>query len=212
MFLERPLDAAEIRVLGVLLEKQLTTPDIYPLTLNALVSGANQKTNRDPVMELSSDEVSGALERLRSLHLVFELNTVGRVPHYDHRLDGRWGLTSTTRALMALLMLRGAQTAGELRSRSSRLHEFASVEEVEAELRYLASGDEALVRELEKRPGQKETRWAHLVGETVEPTPSASTSAPTPVAESLTSRIERLEQAVESLERELADLRKALGD
>lgn len=212
MFVERPLDPIEIRVLGVLLEKQLTTPDAYPLTLNALVTGCSQKTNREPVMELGPDAVGEALDRLRALQLVFELNTVGRVPHYDHRLDGRWGLTRETRALMALLMLRGPQTVGELRSRSSRLYPFESAAAIEAELRYLAAGEEALVRELEKRPGQKERRWTHLVGDTVVEESGPGESTATPVSKSIDERMERLESAIEELRSELQSLRDALGE
>lgn len=213
MYLERPLDAVEIRVLGALLEKQLATPDVYPLTLNSLVSACNQKSNRQPVMELAPGEIGKALQRLQGLQLVWEIHG-GRVDHYDHRLDGRWGLSAPTRALMALLMLRGPQTAGELRARSERLFAFDSIEHAEGELRYLSQGDEPLVRELERRPGQKENRWTHLVGEHVEQSESlgAEPAPPTPVAESITRRLETLEESVEQLREELVTLRQALGE
>lgn len=209
MSLERPLDPLEVRVLGSLLEKQLATPDYYPLTLNALVAAASQKSNREPVMELDSGQVQGALRRLQELQLVWEIHG-GRATRYDHRLDGRWGLSPATRALVALLFLRGAQTAGELRTRSERLYRFETIEQVEEELRYLSRGDEALVRELPRRPGQKENRWAHLAGGAVAEDESPMPAPP--AAESLTSRVETLEAEVEQLRIQLQSLRDALGD
>lgn len=203
MSLERPLDPLEVRILGSLLEKQLATPDYYPLTLNALVAAASQKSNREPVMELDGGQVQGALRRLQELQLVWEIHG-GRATRYDHRLDGRWGLSPATRALVALLFLRGAQTAGELRTRSERLHRFETIEQVEEELRYLSRGDEALVRELPRRPGQKENRWAHLAGGAVA---EDETPMPAPRAtESLTSRVEKLEAEVEQLRAQLEGL------
>lgn len=209
MFLDRPLDPVEIRVLGSLLEKQLATPEYYPLTSNALVAACNQKSNREPVLELSEDEVRGALARLQELQLVWEIHG-GRVHRYDHRLDGRWGLTPATKAVLTLLLLRGPQTPGELRGRSERLFAFGSVEAVEEELRYLSRGDEPLVRELPRRPGQKESRWTHLVGEQ---TPVVADTAPPAnrTAESLTGRIERLEREIEELREQLREVRAGLG-
>ncbi|HVR44831.1 MAG TPA: DUF480 domain-containing protein [Thermoanaerobaculia bacterium] len=209
MHIERPLDAIEIRALGALLEKQLSTPEAYPLTLNSLVTACNQKSNRDPVMELSDEQVRSAMSRLQELQLVWEIHG-GRALRYDHRLDGRWGLAPPTRALLALLLLRGPQTAGELRGRSERLHRFESIERLEAELGDLARGDEALVRLLGRRPGQKEARWRHLVGGDAGSEPEAPTPA-APIAESLTGRVEKLEREVEELRRELQALRESLG-
>ncbi len=207
MQLDRPLDPVELRVLGSLLEKQQATPDLYPLTLNAITAACNQKTNRDPVMDLGEDDLRGALQRLQELNLVWEIHG-GRALRYDHRLDGRWGLTQKTKALISLLFLRGPQTAGELRSRSERLARFDSIEDVEGELRFLSKGDEPLVRELPRRPGQKENRWVHLAGdvtpdESPEPIPRASS----PMAE----RLERLESDVADLRAQLEELRRSLG-
>ena len=207
MQLDRPLDPAELRVLGSLLEKQQTTPDLYPLTLNAIAAACNQKTNRDPVMDLGADDLRGALQRLQELNLVWEIHG-GRALRYDHRLDGRWGLTPKTKALISLLFLRGPQTAGELRSRSERLVRFDSIEDVEAELRFLSQGDEPLVRELPRRPGQKENRWVHLAGD-VTPDDSPETH-PRPTS-SMAERIERLESDVADLRSQLEELRRSLG-
>jgi uncharacterized protein len=211
MPLERPLDPIEIRVLGSLLEKQLATPEYYPLTLNSLLAAANQKSNREPVMELEGEQIQSALRRLQELQLVWEIHG-GRATRYDHRLDGRWGLSPATRALVALLFLRGAQTAGELRTRSERLHRFETIEQVEEELRYLSRGDEALVRELQRRPGQKENRWTHLAGEEAHEEEASAAPPPPHAAESLTSRVERLESEVEKLREQLESLRDALGE
>ncbi|HSN68714.1 MAG TPA: YceH family protein [Thermoanaerobaculia bacterium] len=208
MQLERRLDPIEARALGSLLEKQLATPEYYPLTLNALLAACNQKSNRDPVMELSEEDVRRAMGRLQELQLVWEIHG-GRAVRFDHRLDGRWGLTPATKAIMTLLLLRGPQTPGELRGRSDRLHRFETVDQVEGELRYLSQGDEALVRELPRRPGQKESRWTDLVregaGEGEDMTPL---SAP---AESLSGRVERLEAEIEELRAEIRALRESLG-
>lgn len=209
MFLERALDDVEIRALGSLLEKQLATPEYYPLTLNALVAACNQKSNRDPVMELTEADVRGAVERLQELQLVWEIHG-GRAFRYDHRLDGRWGLTQATKALLTLLLLRGPQTPGELRGRSERLCAFATVEAVEGELRYLSQGDESLVRELPRRPGQKESRWMHLVGSAI--VPDEEDAAPPPrAADSLGARVDRLERELEDLRNQLRELRASLG-
>jgi 2-methylisocitrate lyase-like PEP mutase family enzyme/uncharacterized protein YceH (UPF0502 family) len=177
--LPRPLDPIEVRVLGALLEKQQTTPEYYPLTLNALAAACNQKTNRDPVMALSEGEVRAALERLREHVLVWQI-AGSRSEKWEQNAEKRWELDSATRALLTLLLLRGAQTPGELRSRSNRLHAFASITDVEAALRDLASGPEALVAELPRAPGQKEARWAHLVGGHAG---GGETTAPGPYAE-----------------------------
>lgn len=156
----RPLDPVELRVLGALLEKQLTTPEVYPLTLNALRGACNQKTNREPVMELSDGEIDAALHRLQDLHLVWR--TVGeRAARFDHNLEEAWALERPSRAVMTLLLLRGPQTPAELRARSERLYVFGSGEEVEAVLRSLVEREFPLVIELPRQPGQKERRWMH---------------------------------------------------
>jgi len=170
------LSLLETRVLGVLVEKQHTVPDSYPLTLNALVSGCNQKTARDPVIEASEAEVQAVIDRLKSLTLVVE-SSGGRVMRYAHNAGKGLGLPPQSVALLAVLFLRGPQTAGELRINSERLHRFGDILSVEAFLNELA--EKPFVRELPKQPGARETRWVHLLsGEPV----IAATSAHAPSA------------------------------
>jgi uncharacterized protein YceH (UPF0502 family) len=155
-----PLSLLDARVLGVLVEKQHTVPDTYPLTLNALVAGCNQKSSRDPVLEANDTEVQSALDRLRALSLVIE-SSGGRVMRYAHNMERALALESQAVALLATLMLRGPQTAGELRINSERLHRFADISAVEAFLRQLAERPTALVEELARAPGARENRWRH---------------------------------------------------
>src|SRR5438874_6159297 len=150
---DRQLDAIEIRILGSLIEKQLATPEYYPLTLNALVAACNQKSSREPVMELSENDVQRALDRLQDEKLVWKV-LGGRATRYDHNLDATWQLDRAAKAVLGLLFLRGAQTAGEIRTRSDRMHEFGAIDDVEATLQHLAP----LVQEIPRRPGQKEAR------------------------------------------------------
>jgi uncharacterized protein len=211
----RPLDAVEVRVLGALLEKEQTTPELYPLTVNALLAACNQKTNREPVMQLSEEAVWEALERLRQEVLVWR-SEGARAERWKQSVSRRWGLDPAGKALMTLLLLRGPQTAGELRSRSERLHAFASLEEVEETLRRLAATEEPLVAELPRRVGQKETRWTHLVGETTGPSVPATSereeAAPAaPPRQPLADRVARLEDLVAQLTRDLDELKTLLG-
>ncbi|HEV8579543.1 MAG TPA: YceH family protein [Thermoanaerobaculia bacterium] len=207
----RQLDAAEIRVLGSLLEKEQTNPETVPMTVNALIAACNQKTNREPVMQLTETEVVEALDRLRQEVLVWR-SEGARTERWQQSVVRRWGLDRAGKALMTLLLLRGPQTPGELRTRSERLHPFASLEEVEEALRRLAGIDEPLVRELLRRPGQKETRWTHLVGETApEPEEPLVEVAAEPSRPSLASRVERLEEIVGRLSAELEELKRQLG-
>lgn len=153
----------EARVLGVLIEKQHTVPDSYPLTLNALVAGCNQKTSRDLVLSASESELQATLERLVRLSLVVE-SSGGRVMRYEHNAQRVLGLPKEAVALIAMLMLRGPQTAAELRIHSDRLHRFADTSSVEGYLSELAErAAGALVVELPRQPGARETRWAHLL-------------------------------------------------
>src|SRR5438067_9777325 len=157
------LSLLETRVLGVLVEKRHTVPDSYPLTLNALVSGCNQKTARDPVIEASEAEVQAAIDRLKALSMVVE-SSGGRVMRYAQNAGKVLGIPPQSVALLAVLFLRGPQTAGELRINSERLHKFGDILSVEAFLNELAERKEgALVREAANQPGARETRWAHLV-------------------------------------------------
>jgi len=157
------LSLLETRVLGVLVEKQHTVPDSYPLTLNALVSGSNQKNSRDPVMEASETEVQGAIDRLKTLSLVME-SSGGRVMRYAQNVGKGLAIPPQSVALLAILFLRGPQTAGELRINSDRLHKFGDILAVEGFLNEMAERpDGALVRELPRQPGARESRWAHLL-------------------------------------------------
>ncbi|MDQ6620514.1 MAG: YceH family protein [Pseudomonadota bacterium] len=157
------LSLLQTRVLGVLIEKQHTVPDAYPMTINAITSGCNQKTSRDPVLTASDSEVQHALDELRALSLAIE-SSGGRVMRYAHNTERVLGIPSQAVALLAVLMLRGAQTAAELRINSDRLHRFADVSTAEAFLRELGERPAgALVMELPRQPGTRETRWTHLL-------------------------------------------------
>lgn len=157
------LSLLETRVLGVLVEKQHTVPDTYPLTLNALTAGCNQKTSRDPVLDATEAEVQAAVDRLQGLSLVVE-SSGGRVMRYAHNVGRVLGVPAQAVALLTVVMLRGPQTVGELRTHSERLHRFADISAVEAFLAELAQRPEgALMIELPRAPGARETRWAHLL-------------------------------------------------
>lgn len=157
------LSAVEVRVLGVLAEKQRTVPDTYPLTLNTLVAGCNQKTSREPVMEVSDAQAQQALDSLRVKSLIIE-SSGGRVPRYEHNIERVLQIPTPSAALLAVLMLRGPQTAGELRINCDRLHKFTDIPAVEGFLRELAERpDGSLVLELPRQPGSRENRWAHLL-------------------------------------------------
>jgi uncharacterized protein len=157
------LSLLETRVLGVLVEKQHTVPDTYPLTLNALVAGCNQKTSRDPILNATEAEAQAAVDHLKSLSLVVE-SSGGRVMRYAHNVGRVLGLPSQSVALLAALMLRGPQTVGELRINCERLHPFSDISSVEGFLDELAAREAgALVVELARQPGARETRWAHLL-------------------------------------------------
>ena len=211
----RQLDPAEIRVLGSLLEKEQTNPETVPMTVNALLAACNQKTNREPVMQLSETQVVEALDRLRQDVLVWRTEGA-RTERWQQSVVRRWGLDRAGKALMTLLLLRGPQTPGELRTRSERMHPFASLDEVEEALRALAGIDEPLVKELPRRPGQKEARWTHLVGDLApepepEEPPNETADPDAPPRPSLASRVERLEAIVARLAEELEELRRQLG-
>src|SRR5437763_9515273 len=157
------LSLLETRVLGTLVEKEHTVPDAYPLTLNALVSGCNQKSSRLPVMEVAEAQVQVALDSLRSANLVIE-SSGGRVARYSHNFERVFQIPSQAAALLTVLMLRGPQTPGELRINSERLHRFADISAVEAFLQELAARPAGpLVAQLTRLPGARENRWAHLL-------------------------------------------------
>jgi uncharacterized protein len=194
----------ETRVLGSLVEKQVTTPEYYPLTLNALTLACNQKNNRSPVTSYSENQVGDALESLREKNLAYVFyGSTSRVPKYKHVVPEVMHLTHAELALMCILMLRGAQTLGELRGNAARLHEFSSLEEVEATLNALITRDEPLVARLPRQPGQKEGRFAHLLsGEIDLEAFTESAAAPPP------SRRASLEQKVEDLTAEVEKLKE----
>jgi uncharacterized protein YceH (UPF0502 family) len=202
------LTEIEARVVGALVEKQLTTPEYYPLTLNALVAACNQKTNREPVVAYSDETVQKALDDLRERNLVYVFyGSTSRVPKYKHMLPNVYELEPSETALICVLMLRGAQTLGELRERTGRLYEFSGIGEVNETLDRLEKRDEPLVVRLERQAGQKEARFAHLLCGA----PSAAVYAlkTSPANSSAgNERIEKLEQEIESLRSELNNFRQ----
>ena len=187
-------DAVEIRVLGCLIEKQRTTPDVYPLSLNALRLACNQSTNRDPVVDYDEAAIRAALDRLdRKRWARLASGPGSRAAKFRHLLDEAIGLDGAELSLLAVLMLRGPQTPGELKQRTERLHRFHSPPQVEETLQQLAGRD--LVRRLGRRPGQKEDRWEQLLGDDAEPTEDHAPAAPAP-RDSLEDRVAALERAV----------------
>jgi uncharacterized protein YceH (UPF0502 family) len=193
------VDAVEIRVLGCLIEKQRTTPDQYPLSLNALRLACNQTTNRDPVVEYDERMIKAALDRMAHREWTrFASGASSRALKYRHLLDQALGLTDAELAVLAVLMLRGAQTPGELKQRTERLHRFESPDELVQTLDGLAGRE--LVARLDRRPGQKEDRYLQLLGGAQEEQPSVSEPRPTPaVAPDVEARLSALEAAVEDL-------------
>ena len=207
------LTETEVRVVGSLVEKQLTTPEYYPLTLNALTAACNQKSNRDPVMSLGETEIMAAVDRLRDENLVYLFYGSGsRTVKYKHMLPSVYELDAAGTAVMAVLMLRGPQTIGEIRERSGRMHEFGDLNEVQATLDDLSRRDEPLIVKLERQPGQKEARYAHLLSGSVDVTKLAAAAERTSSAGNASNdRIEKLETEVERLSSELAEF-KAVFD
>ena len=205
------LTPLEIRVLGVLAEKQLTTPDYYPLSLNALVAGCNQKTSREPVMNLSEDDAQGALDTLNDRKLV--TNSWGasrRVVRYSHNLPQVLNTDPGTTALIATLMLRGAQTPGELRTACERMYRFADLSSVDAYLNEMAVRPNGpLVVRLVKQPGSREHRWAHLLGGPVD---AAAAFSASPSEAEDGGRIAALRAEVAGLREEVAELRRLLEE
>ena len=214
-----PLTEIEVRVLGALLEKARTTPDNYPLSLNALTSACNQTSNREPVMALEETAVSAAVDALRRRSLVRAIvHSGGRITKYMHLMDDALGLVNRQLAILCVLMLRGPQTAGELRTRAQRLHDFDDVADVESALDGLASREpEPLVLKLPRRPGQREERWAHLLaGEAAAQAAAARASAaahgtPATAPPPSDDRVARLESEIAAMRQELTELRAELA-
>ncbi len=203
------LSDIETRVLGSLIEKQVTTPEYYPLTLNALTLACNQKNNRHPVTSYSENQVADALESLREKNLTYVFyGSTSRVPKYKHVMPEVMHLNHAETALMCVLMLRGAQTLGELRGSASRLHEFSSLEEVEETLNGLISREpEPLVARLPRQPGQKEGRFAHLLSGEIDVETLAVESERAP-RRTGSEQVERLEQKVDALSSEVEKLKE----
>jgi uncharacterized protein YceH (UPF0502 family) len=209
------LTAAQARVLGSLLEKQLTTPDTYPMTLNAVTAACNQSSNRDPVVQFSAQEVETTLLALKAKGLarVVHPGSGERATKYRQVLDEVLGLDPADRALLAVLLLRGPQTVNELRTRTDRLHPFASPAEVDAALDALARRDPPLTARVARLPGQKEGRWTALLEPgAAERAATAPSAAPTPAGVRSGGRVDELEARVAALEDRLATLVTALGD
>jgi uncharacterized protein len=210
--IESPLDVVAVRVLGSLVEKEVTTPDNYPLTLNALTAACNQASNRDPVLRLDEAAVLARLDELGRRSLVRAVHrSDSRVRRYRHLLAESLKLHPAEIAVMCVLMLRGAQTAGEIRTRTVRLFEFVDVAHVDITLQALMTLTTPLVAQLPRRPGQKEVRYGHLLSG--EPEASAEAAGQEPAEERVQpSRIEALEDAVTALRGEVAELRGLLED
>jgi len=204
MKLPRSLDPVEIRVLGALMEKEQTTPDAYPLSLNALLAACNQKSNRTPVMRLDLGDVRAAVDRLRAEVLAWPVEGA-RVQRFQHLVDRKWALEPREKALMTVLLLRGEQTAGELRARTERMYPFRDSAEVEEVLNGLATCEEPLVVHLGKQPGQKEARWTHLAaGPPERPAVAFAPEAVEIPGKGLSERLGELEERVKDLEARLA--------
>jgi uncharacterized protein len=206
--MQERLDEVEVRILGALMEKQRTTPDYYPMTLNSLTAACNQTSNRDPVVTYDEKTVVQGLDSLRLKKLAWMISAAGsRVPKYEQRLVEALQLTHPEAAVLCLLMLRGPQTPGEIRSRSGRLYAFRALEEVEATLAALANRDFPLVAALPRQPGTREIRYAHLMGGPVEWTIEAPEARPEPT----TLAVRRDEERFAALEAQVAELRQQLA-
>ena len=206
----RELSALESRVLAVLVEKESTVPDSYPMSLNSLTLGVNQKTARDPVMNAGEADVAAVLDELKSMSLV---NTVSgsRVARFEHNMKRVYGIPGQAEALLAVLMLRGPQPSAELRLNCERLHRFADVSSVEGFLDELAAREPALAVKLPKAPGAREARWAHLLsGEPALPVASA-VSAPSSSSSARDEEIAALRAEVEQLKAAVARIQSELG-
>lgn len=204
------LSIVESRILGALIEKQLTTPEYYPLTLNALVAACNQKTNREPVFFFTEETVEKALDGLRDKNLVYVFyGSTSRVPKFKHLVPKYYEIDERETAIICVLMLRGAQTLGELRERTGRIYEFSGLGEVSETLDNLTKRETPLVAKLERQPGQKEARYVQLIAEETAPPPVAASASTSPAGNE---RIEKLETEIESLKSELNDLRVMFED
>lgn len=217
------LSTEQCRIIGVMLEKETTTPEQYPLSINGITTGSNQKSNREPVMSLSESDVQNVVDELVKMNqLMVDHKASGRVSKYFHLFcDTEFGnlkFTPQQRAIMCVLLLRGPQTPGELRTRTNRLADFADVGEVEIALNQLQNlNDQVLVKKLEREPGKRESRYVHLLSDVedsylIEESPVKVDLAPSEESNQLTQRVTELEKQVALLTEELNCLKSSLGD
>ncbi len=207
----RELSALEARVLAVLVEKASTVPDSYPMSLNSLTQGVNQKTARDPVMNASESDVASALDELKAMSLVNSVSG-SRVARFEHNMKRVYGIPGQAEALLTVLMLRGPQTSAELRINCERIHRFADVSSVEGFLEELAGREPALAVKLPKAPGAREARWAHLLsGEPVVPASAMAFSPATASSSERDEEIAALRAEVEQLKAAVARIQQDLG-
>jgi uncharacterized protein YceH (UPF0502 family) len=209
------LNAAEARVLGALVEKEVTTPDYYPLSLNALINACNQRSNREPVMDLDEDAVRQALHGLEDKRLGGRArNADSRVTKYEHWLGEAFNFSRAETALVCVLLLRGPQTPGELRGRTERMHRFEELTDVAAGLQKLMEREPPLVAILPRQPGTKESRYAHLLSGKVDAAAFAAPPVYTPSSEGAApdERFARMESEIAELRKEMAALRQKVDD
>jgi uncharacterized protein len=210
--MELSLTETEARVLGSLIEKDITTPEYYPLSLNALVNACNQKSNREPVMQLDEDTVRDALGALQERRMAGPAGGAdSRVTKYEHRLQEVFNFTRPEIAVLCILLLRGPQTPGELRGRTERMHHFEALDDVQSALQKLMQRDPPLVKVLPRQPGTKESRWVHLMAGDVVVPESPQLAGPMPDRTSGDGeRMARLEEEVSALRREVGDIKDQL--
>jgi uncharacterized protein YceH (UPF0502 family) len=210
--MEIKLTETEVRVLGSLIEKDITTPEYYPLSLNALVNACNQKSNRDPVLQLDEDAVRDALEGLQQQRMAGPARGAdSRVTKYEQRLQEVFNFTRPEIAVLCVLLLRGPQTPGELRGRADRMHRFEALEDVQSALQKLMQRDPPLAKVLPRQPGTKESRYAHLLGgDVVEAEGPAQSGGPVERNAADADRLVRLEEEVAELRREVSEVKDQL--
>jgi uncharacterized protein len=207
------LNAAEARVLGALIEKDITTPDYYPLSLNALINACNQKNNREPVTNFDEETVRLALRNLSDKQLAgMARGADGRVAKYEHHLQEVYNFTRPETAILCVLLLRGPQTPGELRGRTERMHRFEHLEDVLSGLQQLMRREPPLAKALGRRPGTKEIRYAHLLSGDVEAWEPSAESAGHADDSGSAERIAQLEEQVAALRGEIAELKQQMAD
>jgi uncharacterized protein len=203
----------EVRVLGSLIEKDITTPDYYPLSLNALTNACNQKSNRDPVMSLDEQAVRSAIDGLQNKRLAGPTSSAdSRVPKFEHRLQEALNLTRGETAILCVLLLRGPQTPGELRGRAERMFRFQELSDVQATLQKMIERDPPLVKPLPRQPGTKEIRYTHLLAGDVGGWEAAPASLPSATASADGDRLAQLENEVADLRREVSELKQVVDN